>query len=131
MDYEGIAKREGVSPFHKKKHREVLGIVDRKKGRQRAEINKNVGDLEDNHADTAKWASFLTTIVAMLWDVQSEDQKALLPADKREMIDYTLEKFKITDTRADVQFSKEGIGMVDKLIARQAQIGEIVGKDYV
>ena len=39
------------------------------------------------------------------------------------LIEYIFDKFKLTNTRADIQLQEEGISLVDKLLDRQAKIG--------
>jgi len=97
-----------------------------KKMKTRKEINENVFDLDDSVADNSKMISLLTTIISRMYDTFSDEQKDLMDSADREMIEYTFAKFKDTNTRADVQFATEGIGLVDKLLDRQGQIGTIV-----
>ena len=112
----------------KKGYTEVLdtSVQTNKKAEARYKIEKEVFDEKDSLADTAKWLSLLTTLVSMMYETFTETQKAKMPAEQRALIEYTFTKFKATNTRGDVQFAQEGIAMVDKLLARQAQIGALV-----
>ena len=118
-----------VTPYlFKKGYTEVLdtSVQTNKKAEARYKIEKEVFDEKDSLADTAKWLSLLTTLVSTMYDTFTETQKAKIPTEQRALIEYTFTKFKATNTRGDVQFAQEGTSMVDKLLARQAQIGALV-----
>lgn len=97
-----------------------------KKDFVRLKIQNEVFDDKDSLADTTKWVSLLTTLVSLMYDTFTETQKARLPEEHRSLIEYTFAKFKVTNTRADVQFATEGISMVDKILDRQKAVGDIV-----
>lgn len=96
------------------------------KTKQRLAIQEQVFDNSDSIADNAKMISLLISVVRRMYEVMPEEQKSLLTADDRTMIEYTFGQFALTQTRADVQFTTEGLALVDKLLGRQAAIGTII-----
>jgi len=99
-----------------------------KKGLVRYEIHKQVFDIYDSVADNAKMISLLFSLVSRIWSVMPNTQKSKLSQDEVDMINYVVNKFKEIRTRADVEFEKEGMNLIDRLMERQKKIGEIV--DY-
>jgi len=99
-----------------------------KKGLARYKIHKQVFDIYDSVADNAKMISLLFSLVSRIWSVMPNTQKNKLSQDEVDMINYVVNKFKEIRTRADVEFEKEGMNLIDKLMERQKKIGEIV--DY-
>ncbi len=97
-----------------------------KKSLARVKINEQVFDIHDSIADTTKWLSLLSSMVARIYLAMPEEQKATMPVPERQMIEYAFSKFMGATTRADVQFEQEGIAMIDKLFERQTKIAEIV-----
>lgn len=100
------------------------------KSLSRLEIQNTVFDNSDSIADNAKMISLMMTTMTRFYSMFTEDQKATLSPEDRGMIEYTFNKFATTNTRADVQFSIEGIALVDKLLDRQADIGSIIKETY-
>lgn len=97
-----------------------------KKSLARVRIEEQVFDIHDSVADTTKWLSLLSSMVARMYASMPEEQKATIPLQERQMIEYAFSKFMGATTRADVQFEQEGIAMIDKLFERQTKIAEIV-----
>jgi len=98
-----------------------------KKYLARLQIQDNVFDLNDSVADNAKMISLLTTLMSRMYDTFSTSQKNLLSTTDRALLEHVFTKFNTTDTRADLQVSKEGATtVIDKLLDRQAQIGQIL-----
>ena len=124
-NYETIMKREGMlaQKAIKKTYKEEVRTD--KKAFIRKEIADQVFDDQDAIADNAKMISLLITVVSRLYDVMDDSSKALLDANDKAMIEYTFNKFKTVNTRADVQFATEGIALVDRLMDRQGTIGTI------
>lgn len=109
-------------------YEEVPCILEKcSKTKAREAIEREVFDDKDAIADNGKMISLMMTMMSRLYDVMDETNKSALDPADRALIEYTFEKFKLTDTRADVQFAEEGgIETVDKLLERQGRIGEIV-----
>ena len=97
-----------------------------KKIMKRQEIQDEVFDLEDSVADNSKMISLMLTVMDRMYNTFTETQKAKMTAEDRGMIEYMFSKFKVTETRADVQFKSEGLELVDRLLDRQATIGDIL-----
>lgn len=97
-----------------------------KKSLSRLQIQEEVFDNSDSIADNAKMISLMMTLVSRIYNVLDDTQKDNLSTDDRNLIEYTFNKFSNTNTRADVQFASEGITLIDKLLDRQASIGNIV-----
>ena len=111
----------------KKGVEEVLApLATDTKSKQRLEIQDQVFDNADSIADNAKMISLLISVVRRMYEIMPETQKADLDSDDRTMIEYTFSQFASTQTRADVQFAVEGLALIDKLLARQGQVGTIV-----
>ena len=96
------------------------------KMKTRLKIEQEVFDIEDSVADNAKWLSLLTTLLSRIYSILPEDQKSELKAEDRALVEGVFTMFSATNTRGDIQFSKEGPAMIQKIMSRQAQIGEIV-----
>jgi hypothetical protein len=94
------------------------------KGIIRKTINEEVFDLNDSVADNAKMISLLLSMLKRLYAVNF-DTASLSSTDKG-TIDYVINKFDTIQTRADVQFAKEGSSMIDKIMDRQALVGSII-----
>lgn len=112
----------------KKAYKEELNEPDSSlKAKQRYKIEKQVFDTQDSVADNAKMISLMITLLSRFYDSFTDTQKNRIPQEDKALIEYLFSKFAETNTRADVQFSQEGgQTMVDKLLDRQAKIGEIV-----
>ena len=61
-----------------------------------------------------------------IYSIIPDSEKDNLSDEDRTLIEYTFNKFESIQTRADVQFATEGITTIDKLLNRQAKIGDIV-----
>ena len=99
-----------------------------RKGEVRYKVYKQVFDIYDSVADNAKMISLLFSIIMRIWDVLPDDIKSNISDGDRQIIEYAIENFRNIKTRADVQFEKEGVALIDKLMSRQKKIGELV--DY-
>jgi len=101
-------------------------VSTNKKDFIRKDIQDQVFDTEDAIADNAKMISLLLTVVSRMYDAMNATDKANIPATDKTTIDYVVAQFKLTQTRADVQFALEGPALIDKLLSRQGTIGTIV-----
>ena len=116
---DGISYKKGVAE-------ELSPPSSDKKMKVRHQIESEVFDLHDSVADNAKWLSLLTTLMSRMYDTFTDTQKGRLSTEDKALIEEVFGIFKSTNTRGDVQFSKEGPAMIEKIMNRQAQIGEIV-----
>jgi len=96
------------------------------KTKMRKSIQENVFDDRDAIADNAKMISLLLTLTSKVYSILPKEQKDLLSVEDKTVIEYVFEQFKLTNTRADIQFQKEGVAMIDKLLNRQELIGKII-----
>ena len=92
----------------------------------RFERDSEVRDGEDSIADLAKMISLAFSTISALWIMVDDDKKSMLPSDKKAMIDYSVAKFALTETRADSQLLEEGTKLVDKLFSREVNINNII-----
>jgi len=90
------------------------------------ERDLRVRNAEDSIADIAKMVSLSFSVVAVLWNFLSDDDKSKLPSEQKDLIDYAVLKFSQLDTRADDQLKEEGAKLVDKLFERENEIAKIV-----
>lgn len=90
--------------------------------------DKEVRNLEDSVADIAKEIMLLTSFVDTIYSVLTDEQKSNIPDEKRQILEYGIASFKKTTTRADLQFSSEGIKLIDKLMEREGKIAQIIEK---
>jgi len=88
--------------------------------------NKKVRTVEDSIADLAKMNSLLFSCISAMYGTMSDTAKSKIDEGTKELIDYSVEKFSNTQTRADRQLIKEGTGLVDKLFEREVQIADII-----
>ena len=98
------------------------------KGIVRYKIHKQVFDIYDSVADNAKMISLIFSIIMRIWEALPDDVKSSINEDDVQVIEYAISQFKNIKTRADVQFEKEGLSLIDKLVTRQSKIGKLV--DY-
>ncbi len=98
-----------------------------KKAFQRLAIENEVFDIHDSLADTTKWLSLLSSVVARIYAILPESQKSQIPAQERAVIEYAIQKFNNSTTRADTQFAQEGNQMIDKIFDRQTQLSQVIG----
>ncbi len=98
------------------------------KGNLRETIQKEVFDINDSVADNAKMISLMMTTMSRMWEIIPMEQKDLLETEEVAMIDATFTLFGNVVTSADVQFASEGMGLVEKLLNRQSEIGNIIIK---
>ena len=98
-----------------------------KKSLAREKINNKVFDIEDSVSDNSKMISLLITLMSRMYESYTDTQKARFSPEDKFLIEYTFNKFKDTNTRADIQFANEGpTNVIDKLLNRQKEVGEIV-----
>ena len=127
MRYTQAKKRVGTIVTNGDVVEELNALPNSKKARARKAINEQVFDNEDSIADNAKMISLMLTMMSRLYGAMSDETKAKLDSDDRALIEYTMSKFASTNTRADMQFASDGaVPTIDKLLDRQAKIGEIV-----
>jgi len=96
------------------------------KSKIRYEIQENIGDHEDITADISNMLSLSLSMMFMMWDSMSDEQKNGIDEEHRGFIDYARNKFSSTVTYADIKFRENGVTEIDKLLDRQAKIGDIV-----
>jgi len=121
---ESMQQREGG--FIKKTVVEKPSQFVGRKADIRFRIHHQVFDLYDSVADNAKMISLIFSILMRIWEALPDDIKSNIDEADVQLIDYAFTKFKNIRTRADVQFEKEGVGLIDKLMTRQDKIGKIV-----
>lgn len=85
-----------------------------------------VRNPETTMADLAKINSFLFSMVGMIYGIQTTTAKAKLPAAEKGLLEYSLNAFKNSQTRADRQLLVEGTGLIDKLLGREVAIADII-----
>jgi len=123
---EVIEKSDGG--LHKKVVKENPSTFRGPKAKARLLIQEQVFDIYDSIADNAKMISLILSLLWRIYEALPEESKVdLLPQD-RYLIEYAFERFKNIQTRADVQFKREGVALIDKLLERQGKIGELVEK---
>ena len=105
---------------------EVPTTFKGKKYFKRKEINEKVFDEADSIADNAKMISLMFSVVSRIWQIIPQEQKDTLEDSEVQVIDETIQKFRNTTTWADRLFAEEGTGLVDRLFARQEEIGNIM-----
>jgi len=87
-----------------------------------------VRNSEDSIADLAKMISLAFSTISSIWESLDDDAKSSIDPDKKAMIDYSVAKFALTETRADAQLAEEGTKLVDKLFDREVNINSIITK---
>lgn len=97
-----------------------------KKTKDRFKIQEEVFDDLDSIADNAKMISLLTSVVGRLWTLVPAADKDNLPPEEKASIDYLFSQFQNINTHADYLYALEGTELVDRLLARQAKIGNIL-----
>jgi len=88
--------------------------------------NTEVRSVEDSIADLAKMNSLLFSCISAMYSAMTDTAKGKIDDRTKEIIDYSVEKFKETTTRADNQLMKEGTHLIDKLFDREAKIADII-----
>jgi len=128
MFYKDALKKDGMlfTKAVKKVYSDTIS-TDRKDF-IRKDIQDEVFTIEDSVADNSKTISLLLTIVSRMYEAMNPTDKANIPPADVATIDYVINSFKTVQTRADIQFAAEGPALVDKLLARQGKIGEIVSR---
>jgi len=115
--------------LHKVGVQETLNkeIKTEKKYLNRKKIQDEVFDDSDSIADNAKMISLLLTVISRMYDIMPIEQKNLLKADDKVMIEYAFDKFRTTNTRADTLYAQKGNSLIDTLMKRQSDINLIIG----
>lgn len=88
--------------------------------------NERVRDNESTIADLAKMNSLLFSMVSAVYNAMPTADKANIPAEKKALIDYATAKFAAVQTRADRQLQQEGTALIDRLLARESSIADII-----
>ena len=115
----------------------IKNIVDSepktdKKSKLRYEIQEEVFDLSDSVADNAKLISLMFAMSVAMYNALSDDTKNNIPDDVKAKIEYAITKFGSIETWGQIQLNTEGNEAIDKLLDRQAKIGDIIkGLKYV
>lgn len=99
---------------------------DNIKFKERAVIDKEVFDIHDSVADNAKWAAILTTAISIIYNSLDEETKKRMDPRQRGLMDLLVSSYASTTTRFEVQYEKEGIDLIFKMISRQHKIGSII-----
>ena len=94
------------------------------------ERDRKVRNLEDTAADLAKSASLLMSFVTIIYEALPDNVKNGIPDNEKDFIEYAINKWIQTETRAKMQFSEEGQELIDKLYSREQRIAEIVAEQY-
>jgi len=89
-------------------------------------IDTEVRSVEDSIADLAKMNSLLFSCISAMYNTMTDTAKGKIDDGTKAIIDYSVEKFKETTTRADNQLMKEGTDLIDKLFDREAKIATII-----
>lgn len=97
-----------------------------KKSKLRYEIQEEVFDLGDSVADNAKLISLMFAMSVAMYNALPDDIKDNVPDDVRTKIEYAIAKFGSIETWGQIQLDAEGNEAIDKLLDRQAKIGDIV-----
>ena len=125
MELKTIGKE--IKPnFYKKVTIETPSEFEGLKGKWRYRIHQEVFDLYDSVADNAKMISLLFSVLTRIWQALPDDIKSNISEEDKTVIDYAINKFKNTTTRADQEFSIQGEEFINKLMERQAKIAEII-----
>ena len=101
-------------------------ILTDTKSVKRLQIQDEVFDDKDAIADNAKILSLFLSMFNKVWEVTPQEQKDLMDPVDVQVIDYFKTKFDSTNTNADFMFQTEGVALIDRLLDRQAQIGDIL-----
>ena len=130
MKYDSIAIRKGN--LYTKAYREILDNTPRKdkKSKVRYEIENNVFDIRDSVADNSKMISLLFGMVMHIYNALDTTTKDNIDPNIRSMIEYAIQKYDSIDTWGEIQLANEGTLAIDRLIDRQAQIGDIIKANY-
>ena len=120
-------------PLVSKKYVEALDEQPKlnKKVKAQFDIEKDVyQSLADSVADNAKLLSLVFAMGATIYGVLTDSMKNNIDSAIKEKIEYAIEKYHSVETWGDLQLKAEGTKAIDKLIDRQAKIGEIIKKVY-
>jgi len=130
-----------MSKFRETKYKTPSGVFKRavveeiddtpktdKKHISRKRVQDEVFDLHDSVADNAKWASLLTGFVIRIYNALPEEIKNNIDPSDRQLIEALSAQFLETPTRLDVQIDKEGYGVIDRMLSRQKEVADIIGK---
>lgn len=120
-----------VNGVYHKQYEEVLRVFEGrdKKAKIRSEIDEQVFDLNDSVADNAKWSAILTTAISIMYNALDEDTKARMDPRQRAIMDALVYLYSQTQTRFEIQYAKEGLSLITKMIGRQQKIANIIKKE--
>lgn len=85
-----------------------------------------VRTLEETISDLAKLVSFNYSITRAVYGVMSEEDKNKIDPATRGLIEFSLDKFGTTDTRADRQLKTDGTALITALMTKEEQIADII-----
>lgn len=97
-----------------------------KKAKQRALIDERVFDIHDSIADNAKWAAILTTAISIMYQAMDADTKGRMDPRQKGLMDVLVASYSTVQTRFEVQYEKEGLELIFKMIQRQKEIADII-----
>ncbi len=96
------------------------------KTKARYQIQENVFDIKDSIADNAKMISLVLSVMKRMWETTPQAQKDLMSTEDLALINSTFDLFASTTTHADNLFAGEGFALVERLMQRQQQVGDIL-----
>jgi len=86
--------------------------------------------LADSVADNAKLVSLVFAMGSAMYNALPDSTKNNIDASTKDKIEYAIKKYESIETWGDLQLKAEGTEAIDRLIDRQAKIGEIVKAIY-
>ncbi len=95
---------------------------------KRYAIEKARGDIYDIASDGLKWNGLVTSLVAILYDVMPDENKDSIPADKRALIENTLNLYRSARTTTDVKLEEQGFDFITELIDREIATAKVLDK---
>lgn len=101
-------------------------LLSTKKEVIRHKINKKVRDVNDTVADLSKMNALLMAMISSIYEVLPESEKDLLNPNRRGLIEYGINKWDNSSTRADRQLAVEGTKLIDRLFNREVETANIV-----
>ena len=93
----------------------------------RHKIQEDVFDIEDSVADNAKMMSLMMSMFYRLYEAMPQEVYDNLSPEDKGVVEYAINAFKSTRTRADNLFDAEGTDFIDRIFERQGKIGTILG----
>ncbi len=95
----------------------------------RKQIEDERGDVYDLASQALQWAGLLTSVVGVCYQFIPEEQKDLIPLEKRALIENTLALYAATETTTDVKLATKGFGFIQELLDNENKTAQIL-KDF-